>query len=470
MIRPIAASLLAGLVLAGASLPATVLAQPTASDPMGPRPSLPAPIAVPFPRPPDVGMREYSLDETVAIALANQPTIQTRLAAYAAAVQRVDQALSPLLPQLSGSLGGRWNHTDLRTKDLRSSLNGVEDLDVSRGAGQLALSQLLFDFGKTWAATDAARASANASKDDVEIQKDLITLAVKESYVNLRFASRLVVVATQALDRADVSLRSARGFFEVGSRPKSDVTRAEVDVANARVGLIRAQNAVALARIALNTAMGISVDSPTRVRDILVYEKFPLDPQTLVADALQRRPEYRQARSRLDAADATVRQTFRAFFPDLVGTGSVTGNRIRTNGDITGLSKVDSGEWLAQLELRWSIFDGGNKIARYKEAQALVDAARASVRDTELTIWQQVEGSWVNLIEAEERIGAAQKAVQSAEENFRLFQGRFDAGVGNIIELTDAQFALTQAQFNEAQALADYRISYARLERALGRR
>jgi outer membrane protein TolC len=74
------------------------------------------------------------------------------------------------------------------------------------------------------------------------------------------------------------------------------------------------------------------------------------------------------------------------------------------------------------------------------------------------------------VIEADERIQAAQVAVASAQENFRLAQGRFDAGVGTILELTDAQLALTQAQNTEAQALADYRIALARLDRAVGRR
>jgi len=81
-----------------------------------------------------------------------------------------------------------------------------------------------------------------------------------------------------------------------------------------------------------------------------------------------------------------------------------------------------------------------------------------------------VEQAHLNVIEGEERIQAAKKAVESARENFRLAQGRFDAGVGTIIELTDAQLALTQALSTEAQALTDYRISVSRLERALGRR
>jgi len=227
-------------------------------------------------------------------------------------------------------------------------------------------------------------------------------------------------------------------------------------------------------RVALNAAMGIAVNAPTEVKDLLSYTQFPLNRDELLAEAMRNRPEYRQVKAQAEASDAFVRQTFRDFFPNLFGSGTygVTG--------VTGGSAIDSRatsgftgsgtEWNVGLTLSWSIFDGGGKIARYKEAKANLEAARARVRDIELQVWQNVEQSYLNLGEAEERIGAAQKAVESADENYQLARGRFDAGVANIIELTDAQLALTQAQSDEAQALSDYRIAIARLERALGRR
>jgi outer membrane protein TolC len=323
----------------------------------------------------------------------------------------------------------------------------------------MTLSQLLFDFGKTVAATDAAKSSAESSREDVEIERDATVLLVKESYFNTLFGKRLVVVNQEAVARAELNLRSAKGFFEVGTRPKFDVTRAELDLANAQVTLIQARNAVRLARVALNTAMGIPIGSPTEVQDILTYEAFPVDESRLLAEALQRRPEYRQIKVRVDAAEATVRENFRNFFPD------VTGNAFY------GATRADMNEiWELGVTLNWSIFDGGNKIAKYKEAKANLEAAQSRVRAAELSIWKEVEQAHLNVIEGEERIQAAKKAVESARENFRLAQGRFDAGVGTIIELTDAQLALTQALSTEAQALTDYRISVSRLERALGRR
>jgi outer membrane protein TolC len=205
--------------------------------------------------------------------------------------------------------------------------------------------------------------------------------------------------------------------------------------------------------------MGISIGSPTEVQDILTYEAFPVDESQLLAEALQRRPEYRQVKVRVDAAEATVRENFRNFFPD------VTGNAFY------GANRADMNEiWELGVTLNWSIFDGGSKIAKYKEAKANLDAAQARVRVEELSIWKEVEQAHINVIETEERIQATKKAVESSQENFRLAQGRFDAGVGTIIELTDAQLALTQSQSTEAQALTEYRIGVSRLERALGRR
>jgi outer membrane protein len=435
--------------------PAGTLAMPT------PREALRPPEGIrPFPSPPEAIDRELALEEAVGIALVTQPQIRARLEDYAAAQQRVNQVLSTLLPQVTGFASAtRSQSPDVQLEGAGGQRVTVTQLQSNVQTG-ISASQLIFDFGKTWAATDAAKASAQAFREQAEIQKDLTVLAVKEGYFNLLLSLRLVRVNEAALDRANLNLRSARGFFEVGTRPRSDVSRAEVDVANARVNLIRAQNAVSLSRTALNTAMGIAVNNPTRVRDILTYDEYRVDANTVVTEALRQRPETRQARAVVDQEEALVRQAFRNFFPDLVASGQY------------GIARPDifSDFWSIGASLQWFIFDGGNRISRYKEEKIRWEAAKARLRDTELTVWREVEQAYLNLGAAEEQIFAARKAVESAEENFRLSQGRFDAGVGTIIELTDAQLELTQAQSQEAQALSDFRISIARLERAVGRR
>src|SRR5437762_11589018 len=221
------------------SSPRSILAQ-AAAPPVAER----APIAG----------RILTLDECVAIALEAQPSIQATLSDYAAARYRVNQALAPLLPQLSGLASTTQSQaTSVSTTSGRPTTSSRQLSDTF--LAQVQLSQLLFDFGKNLAATEAARKLAGVAVEDVELQRQLISLAVKEAYTNILFAQRLIRVQQQAVQRAELNLRSAKGFFEVGTRPKSDVARAEVDVANARVDLIRARNALRTARVALNTAM-----------------------------------------------------------------------------------------------------------------------------------------------------------------------------------------------------------------------
>ncbi len=412
--------------------------------------------------PPELAGKTVSLEEALAIALQAQPQIQARLYDYAAARFRVDQAFSPLLPQLSGLLSGQQSSSTVLTT---SGITGATvPVNVSRGfedtlIAEVSLSQLLFDFGKTVASVDAARKLAEVSRQDIELQRQLVTLAVKEAYVNTLFAQRLILVQRQALERAELNLKSVRGFYDVGTRPKSDVVRAEVDVANARVDNIRADNAERLARVALNTAMGVAATTKFDLVDNLVYIKVTDSADDLVAEALKRRPEYTQAKLRIEGSESLLKRSFRDFFPDVVGSGSY--GRVRSDLNES---------WTIGISLNWSIFDGGNRLARYREAKANLDASQQRLKSTELDISREVEQARSTVVETDERILAAQAAVASAQENFRLVQGRFDAGVGTILDLTDAQLALTQAQNAEAQALADFRIALARLDRALGRR
>jgi outer membrane protein TolC len=465
-------SLLAGGALmvaaasAAAQTPPTPPAQtpPPATPPPVPAAPPPAPGTPPPASSPQAKVfgRVLSVEDAVVIALESQPNIQARLSDYLAAAFRVDQALSPLFPQVTASgtaAMSRSASSSTSPSGSRRVVTTYTENPFDPTVARVSVSQLLFDFGKTFASTEAARKLADIALEDTELQRQLVTQTVKEAFTNINFAVRLIQVNQQAVERAELNLRSARGFFEVGTRPKSDVARAEVDVANAKVDLIRARNAERLARVALATAMGLPATTPLQIQDNLIYQPVTLDRPRLGEDALRQRPEYRQIRLNAEAADARLRRAFRDFFPDITG------------GGFYGATRGDLNEaWELNFNLNWSIFDGGNRIARHREARAALDAAVARVKAAELDISREVEQSVNNVIEAEERIQAAQVAVASAQENFRLAQGRFDAGVGTILELTDAQLALTQAQNAEAQALADYRIALARLDRAVGRR
>ena len=426
------------------SLPAGVLAQ-----------------AAPQTRTIPVAGQILTLDECIAIALEAQPAIQATLYDYAAARARVREAFSPLLPQLSGTASAiRSNSigpTTLATG--RTVTFSVSRQPADTFLAQVQLSQLLFDFGKTLAATQVARKLAEVSAEGVELQRQLIALTVKEAYTNILLAQRLIRVQEQALERAELNLASAKGFVDVGTQPLSTAVRAEVDVANARVDLINARNALKIARVSLNTAMAVDASTQTEITDNLEYEPTTIDRAALRAEALRQSPEYRQARLLSSTAEARVQAATRNFLPNITGTGAYGGTQLELNPN-----------WSLGLAFTWNIFDGGNLIAAYDEAKANLGGANARVKVAELTLIQNLEQAEIAVEAAQERIQAARVLIASSQENFRLAQGRFDVGVGTILELTDAQLALTQASNTEAQALADYRIALAQLDRAAGRR
>lgn len=411
---------------------------------------------------PPVTGRALTVDEAVAIALASQPEIKARVKDYEAARFKVDEALAPLLPQVTGSTTTTKSQNVIvqtsPTTGVTSIFTSTREFQQTFNA-QIQFSQVLFDFGQNYAAVKAARKNAEVSFSNVDVQRLQIVDSVKEAYTSINLARRLLAVAQQSLDRAELNLRSAKGLYETGTQPRSAVTRAEVDVANAQLGIIQARNAEDVARVALNTAMGLPVETPTEVCDNLVYEPVPLEPGPLHATAVAERPEYRQARLRAEAAGASLQQAERSFLP------TITANSFY-GGSTTALNQA----WAATLSMNWPLFDGGNTIAKYREAKANREAAQLRITATAQTIAQQVEQARLGVREAAQRIQAARTAVASAQENYRLAQGRYDVRVGTILELTDAQLALTQAQNTEAQALADYQIGLARLDLAVGRR
>ncbi|HEY3189991.1 MAG TPA: TolC family protein, partial [Solirubrobacteraceae bacterium] len=197
-------------------------------------PALALAQAAPAPLTPPVAGQVLTLDECIAIALEAQPAIQATLYDYAAARARVREAFAPLFPQLTGSVNATRSHGIIipttTSAGGRTSPVRVDRQPADTFLAQVQLSQLLFDFGKTLAATQVARKLAEVSAEGVEAQRQVIALTVKEAYTNILLAQRLIRVQEQAVERAELNLSSAKGFFDVGTQPLSTVVRAEVDV------------------------------------------------------------------------------------------------------------------------------------------------------------------------------------------------------------------------------------------------
>jgi len=408
------------------------------------------------------GPLRLTLSEAIALALRQQPTIRAAQGSLTAAQARVPQARSSYYPRIDLQTGVQTSEFVSSTTNRRTS--GDNTFINLQGR------QLLYDFGKTAALVDEAQAGSRVAAGELERVRDLVVQNVRQTYFNVLQARLLVAVSDAALSRSELNLRSARGFFEVGTKPKSDVTRAEVEVANARVGVIRARNLVRFSETSFANALGLDATVPIEIDDVLTYEPVAMDPAQLAAEALGNRPELRQAQARLDGARAQLSGARARYLPDLTLNGNAgysSDDALVSTDGVAGVAFSET--WSITGQLTWNLFEGFFTQHRVKETQALLETARANYETVELQVRLEVEQAYIAVIDAGERFGATEKAVESAQENLRLAQGRYDAGVGTILELTEAQLSLTNAEAESVRAVTDYRVGLAVLDRVVGR-
>ena len=405
---------------------------------------------------PAEGPVKMTLRACIDKALVNHPTVRSSAGSLDAARSKVMQSSSPYYPQINASAGYSESHS-----------TGAFGDSVTKGnTATLSLNQLLYDFGRTGGSRDAAQAGLRSAEFDRDRSLQEIVLDVKQAYYGLLLADKLLLVAQKTLEQAESHLRQAEAFFRSGSKPRFDVTRAEVDVNNAQLGLLNAKNSRRLSIISLNTAIGVDPASPIEIEDIAgVPEPMPsLD--TAQLEALRTRPEMQKASSDLELSHARVRSEQAGYFPTITANGSHSWS----NGTAEmGMFKGELGDsWNAGVTLNLPLFEGGVTRGRVSEARASVLTAEAQRDSLKQVILLEVNRAYADYENAVARIEVMGSSVRKAREYLDIAQGRYQAGVGPFIEVTDAQVAAVKAETDEVQARYDLLLAIAKLRKAMG--
>ncbi len=410
-----------------------------------------------------------TLRDCLDTALANHPALRSAQEGLNAGKARVTQASSPYLPQVQASTGYA------ESRSLGSALQLGESVTKSYTT-TLSVNQVIYDFGKTGGGLDAARSAVESAASDADRVKQEVILNVKQAYYALLQANKLLMVAQQTLDQTEGHMRQAEAFFRAGSKPRFDVTRAEVDVNSARLGVINAKNDVRLRTIALCNAMGIDPRG-----DLEIEKKLPQPPAVPALDqiqteALNNRPEMQKAAADIEAAKARVRTAESNYLPTLSANGSYNWAHgtseatipVSTLGSATFQSDIRN-SWNAGVLLSMPIFEGGLTKGRVSEARANLRALEAQRDGLRQSILLEVNQAYADLDTAAARISVMEISEKNAKDNLELAEGRYQAGVGPSLEVTDARLANFRAETDHVQALYDYYLSAARLMKAMGR-
>jgi outer membrane protein len=397
-----------------------------------------------------------TIERAVELALQYHPSLRAAEAGVRAASAGHMLALSTYFPSITFSASG--SHTE-GVFVFNPAVPARYQI-YSSYTGGLSAQQVLFDFGKTIGKVSANSSFTEAANADLTSTREQVILNVQVAYFGLLAAQRVARVMQEAVIQAQKHLTQAKAFYAVGTRPQFDVTKAEVDLANANVNLIKARNTMQVAQVQLENAIGIEPPHPYGVREPLLYPTFEASMDSAKSEALHRRPELAAARARVEGNRALARAAWSQHLPTLSAVGTWTWNGFQPAPLYP--------RWNAGLQLSLPLFLGFSVNAQVQQADATADAAQAAL-DTQIqAVMLDVEQAYLGLKEASERRVATAKLVEQAEQNFILADRQYAAGVGTPLDVTDAQVSRSNAQITDIQALYDYITSLVKLRRAMG--
>lgn len=414
--------------------------------------------------------RRLTMAEAVAVAIQNSKGLQIAAEAVNRARGRVEENKAGFLPSATSSVA--FTRLDegstITLPDANGNPQTIPIVKQNQKSVTLGANLPIDIFGLIRAAVQQSEFQEIGARLDYNRTRNDVVLNTKNAYYDVLRAKALVTVSEQALQNTQDRQTTAEANLRAGTGTRFDVLRAQTDVANAQQSLIAARNRVNLTTATLNNVLGLDQNTPTET----VETNEPTEDtgfNTAVAEAYQKRPEVLQADANIRAAEKGVDLARRSALPTL-GVGF----NFQYTPDQGGFAPKET-NYATVATLNLPLFDQGLSRARTRQARADVNTAKINKQVTQDSIALEVRQAHLALLEAQDRLAVTTAALTQAQEQFRLAQVRFKAGVtavpggSPLLEISDAQAALTQAQNNQVTAQYDVQNAKARLDRAAGR-
>jgi outer membrane protein TolC len=398
-----------------------------------------------------------NIEDAVRIGLENHPRIKAATEKIGSQQAVLGQQMAAYYPTVTLSNQYRTN---------QSSTNGGADTAADSYSSQASFNMTLYNFGKREGNVQAARETLDATRQDFTTTIQDVVVGIKQSYYVYLASQALVKVRQDTVRNRDLLVRQAQGFYEVGTRARIDVARAEANLYSARADLIAAENGVKIAWVTLRNAMGSPRLSEQPVAEDSPEVELSMNLSTARSIAFDARSELKSFAAQKRASDQLLAAARRGHLPDLILDTSYGRRHVSNDGNLNTFPLQPV--WSVQLSLNIPIFDGFKTTNRVEETLHNYNNVRAQEEDRRQQIALEVEQSYLRVVETQERIKATESAAKAAKENLDLAQGRYQVGVGSIIEITDAETTYTDAITTYIRTVYDYKIADAQLARAMG--
>ncbi len=398
---------------------------------------------------------DISLEECIHCALGNNPRIQAALQDVFAADARIKQAWSSYFPQFSWQTG----YTRIKQLQLSDALgrNLIFNYYV---LGQITASQMLYDFGVTQNIVTIKKLDHQGYKIMLTGTVNDVVCEVKKAYYNFQYALEAKKVAEEMVARYEAFYNQAKGFYMAGASPKVDVTIAEVNLSNSKLMLIQAENAVDIAMAKLNNTMGLPYSNKYNVADNLKYNPCDITLIEAIDIARESRPEFQLAEVKVEEARQNVKLVKKSYFPQWTVEGQY---------QIGGRSFTSNYGYNVGSYINFPTINGMLIRNEIKEAKALHSREVANASNTKNNIYFEIQQAFYSMLEKKNSIPVSHLGLKQAKENYELSYGRYKVGVGNPVELKEAQVQYQNAMLQYYNSLFQYNSARAELEKFIGK-
>lgn len=417
------------------------------------------------------GKQTLTVDEAVQLGLQNSKLLHISEAKAAASEAKSSEANAARLPSLKVQAGyTRLSDVEPFAVKLPSSPAPVviSPTVLDQYTSKVSLQQPLFTGFRLESSAAAADYSAQASQFDFKRDRVEMAYNVKAAYWNVYKAMEVRRVVDENVAQVKAHLADVKNMLAQGLVTKNEVLKVEVQLSGVELAQIEAANNVKNATMALNSIIGLPLETEIQIASAAKAQTEPSPAiDTLAQQALASRADVKSAEMRVNAAEASVAAANGGWWPQINVFANVYYSR--PNPRIMPTKDEFKDTWDIGVALSWDIWNWGTTKHQSDQATAMESQTRYALEQLKDNVSLEVNQSYLSLQQAREKIGVAAKAVEQAEENYRLTKNKFASGTATNTDLLDAEIALLQAKMNYAVAVVDHELADARLARAVGR-
>lgn len=409
-----------------------------------------------------------TLEESIRLALSQNPY-------HLAAEERLEMARAKLREAAAGflpSLNSEGLHTlaeKLFILEFPSFIPGEPPQRISMDFTKdyqfyLNFSLPLFTGGRLTSGYKQAKYNLRSTEEAVRQSRHITVFNAKKTFYGYLLTKDFVKVAEEAVDVVEKHLKNVKSLYGVGMASKFDLLRSEVQVANLKPQLIKARNNLKIAELSLKTLLGLDLSQPIEIKGYLTYKPFEPDLEESVSKAMLKRPEISQLKYQKQMAGQGLKLARASNLPSFAVSATYNFWADQLN------FRKDTWQSFYTVNLVFTIplFNGFATSARVAQSKAMIKELGFTQKGLIDIIKFEVRKAILRLQEAKESLLSQEKNVEQAQESLRIAELNFSEGLTTTLDVSSAQAALSQAKTNYSQALYDYVMSLAELDKAMG--